>query len=222
MMRRSFLALTGVSAAASLRGAEAAPQARRPPRDPARLAARNRDRSAVIAQHGMVCASQPLAALVTSTFSPAGGMCSAESAIASDAALGEQWSPRAAAWAAISSPSCGAGEERRLYGLNASGRAPLAWTLEKARESRAPRRRSRRQSPLFLERARLRQRLAGPERALRPPRSRPACSSLRSNTRVPGFPVSPIIASHFSSWRDAEYPHLDAVYHPGGQSSGVR
>jgi gamma-glutamyltranspeptidase/glutathione hydrolase len=32
-----------------------------------------------------------------------------------------------------------------------------------------------------------------------------------------GFPVSPIIASHFTSWKDADAPHLAAVFHPGGR-----
>src|SRR3989304_5109581 len=32
-----------------------------------------------------------------------------------------------------------------------------------------------------------------------------------------GFPVSPIIASHFSGWRGAGFPHLAPVFHPGGR-----
>ena len=213
MMRRSFLALTGVSAAAGLRSVEAAVQAGRPPRDPARLAARNRDRSAVIAQHGMVCASQPLAALVGIDVLKAGGTC-VDAAIATNAALG-----------LMEPASCGIGgdlfaivwveKEQRLYGLNASGRAPLAWTLEKAHAlglQRIPR-----QSPLSWS-------VPGcvsgwqalSERFGRLGLARVLEASIEYARA--GFPVSPIIASHFTSWRDADYPHLAAVYHPGGKA----
>ena len=181
MMRRSFLALTGVSAAVGWKGAEAAVQVGRPPSDPARLAARNRDRSAVIAQHGMVCASQPLAALVGIDMLKAGGSC-VDAAIATNAALG-----------LMEPASCGIGgdlfaivwseKDRKLYGLNASGRAPAAWTLEKAQRTRPPAHPA--PEPAVLERARLRQRLAGAQRALRPSRSRPRCSHPRSSTRAP-------------------------------------
>ena len=120
MMRRSFLALTGVSAAAGFRSVEAAVQVGRPPRDPARLAARNRDRSAVIAQHGMVCASQPLAAQVGIDILKEGGNA-VDAAIAVNAALGLM-EPDGAASAAICSRSSGTPRSGRLYGLNASGR----------------------------------------------------------------------------------------------------
>jgi gamma-glutamyltranspeptidase/glutathione hydrolase len=215
MRRRAFLALTGASAAVGLRSADAAMEVGRPPSDPARLVARNRDRSAVVAQGGMVCASQPLAALIGVDVLKAGGTC-VDAALATNAALG-----------LMEPASCGIGgdlfaiawveKDRRLYGLNASGRAPAAWTLEKARGlglQRIPR-----QSPLswsvpgcvsgwhaLSERfGRL-----GLARVLAP-----AIEYARA-----GFPVSPVIASHFTSWRDGEYPHLGAVYHPGGRAPG--
>lgn len=215
MRRRSFLALTGAAAGSGLLKAEAAAQTGRPPHDPARLVARNRDRSAVIAQRGMVCASQPLAALVGVDVLKAGGSC-VDAAIATNAALG-----------LMEPASCGIGgdlfailwveKDRKLYGLNASGRAPAAWTLEKAQAlglQRIPR-----QSPLswsvpgcvsgwqaLSERfGRL-----GLARVLEP-----SIDYARA-----GFPVSPIIASHFSSWKDADAPHLSAVYHPGGRVPG--
>jgi len=215
MMRRSFLALTGVSAAAGWKGAEAGVQVGRPPSDPARLAARNRDRSAVIAQHGMVCASQPLAALVGIDVLKAGGS-SVDAAIATNAALG-----------LMEPASCGIGgdlfaivwseKDRKLYGLNASGRAPAAWTLEKARSlglQRIPR-----QSPLSWS-------VPGcvsgwqalSERFGRLGLARllgPSIEYARA-----GFPVSPIIASHFNAWNDAEYPQLAPVFHPGGRVPG--
>jgi gamma-glutamyltranspeptidase / glutathione hydrolase len=212
MLRRTFLALTGATAGSGLVSAEAALEVGRPPRDPVRLVARNRDRSAVVAQRGMVCASQPLATLIGVDVLKAGGTC-VDAAIATNAALG-----------LMEPASCGIGgdlfaivwveKDRRLYGLNASGRAPAAWTLEKAQRlglERIPR-----QSPLswsvpgcvsgwqaLSERfGRL-----GLARVLEP-----SIEYARA-----GFPVSPIIASHFTSWRDEEYPHLSAVFHPGGR-----
>lgn len=212
MMRRSFLALTGASAAVGWKGAEGGVQVGRPPSDPARLAARNRDRSAVIAQHGMVCASQPLAALVGIDVLKAGGSC-VDAAIATNAALG-----------LMEPASCGIGgdlfaivwseKDRKLYGLNASGRAPAAWTLEKARSlglQRIPR-----QSPLSWS-------VPGcvsgwqalSERFGRLGLARVLAPSIEYARA--GFPVSPIIASHFSGWRDADFPHLAPVFHPGGR-----
>ncbi|HEX9187630.1 MAG TPA: gamma-glutamyltransferase, partial [Vicinamibacteria bacterium] len=215
MRRRSFLALTGAAAGSGVLGAEAAVPVSRPPRDPARLVARNRDRSSVIAQRGMVCASQPLAALVGVDVLKAGGTC-VDAAIATNAALG-----------LMEPASCGIGgdlfailwieRDRKLYGLNASGRAPAAWTLEKAQGlglTRIPR-----QSPLSWS-------VPGcvsgwqalSERFGRLGLGRVLATSIEYARA--GFPVSPIIASHFTSWKDADAPHLAAVYHPGGRAPG--
>jgi gamma-glutamyltranspeptidase/glutathione hydrolase len=194
------------------RGAEAGVIPGKPPRDAARLESRNRDRSAVIGQRGMVCASQPLAALIGVDMLRAGGTC-VDAAIATNAALG-----------LMEPMSCGLGgdlfaivwieKDRRLYGLNASGRSPAAWTLEKARAlglTSIPRK-----SPLswsvpgcvsgwqaLSERfGRL-----GLRRVLEP-----SIDYARA-----GFPLSPIIAEEFTGWKDAEFPHLAAVFHPGGR-----
>jgi gamma-glutamyltranspeptidase / glutathione hydrolase len=212
MLRRTFLALTGASAAVGGKGAETMLTLGKPPHDPVRLAARNRDRSAVIGQRGMVCASQPLATLIGVDVLKAGGSC-VDAAIATNAALG-----------LMEPANCGLGgdlfaivwieKDRKLYGLNASGRAPAGWTLEKARGlgfERIPRK-----SPLswsvpgcvsgwqaLSERfGRL-----GLARVLEP---------VIEYARA-GFPVSPIIALEFTSWKDDEYPHLAAVFHPGGR-----
>ena len=185
------------------------------PNDAARLANRNRDRSAVVARHGMVCASQPLAAQVGVDMLKAGGSC-VDAAIATNAALG-----------LMEPASCGIGgdlfaivwveKERRLYGLNASGRAPAGWTLDEARKRNLdsiPRR-----SPLSWSVpgcvsgwSLLSERFGrlGLARVLEP-----AIGYARE-----GFPVSPIIASQFDAWTDAQAPHLAAVFHPGGQVPG--
>jgi gamma-glutamyltranspeptidase/glutathione hydrolase len=220
MHRRQFITMAGSAAAAGgagayRSGAEAAVTVGRPPQDAARLALRNRDRSAVVASRGMVCASQPLAALVGVDVLKAGGSA-VDAAIATNAALG-----------LMEPASCGIGGDlfaivwsegdRKLYGLNASGRAPAAWTLEKARTlglERIPRK-----SPLSWSVPgcvsgwqALGERFGrlGLARLLEP-----SIEYARA-----GFPLSPIIASHFASWRDAEAPHLAAVYHPGGRVPG--
>lgn len=96
------------------------------------FAPRNQNRSTVICRNGMVCASQPLAAMVGIDVLKAGGNC-IDAAISANAMLG------------LTEPAmCGIGgdlfailwsePDQRLYGLNASGRSPYDWTLEKAAE----------------------------------------------------------------------------------------
>ena len=211
MQRRTFLALAGATAASGFVKVEAAPAGGGPPLDRTRMNERNRDRSPVVAQRGMVCASQPLATSIGVDVLKAGGTC-VDAAIATNAALG-----------LMEPVSCGIGgdlfaivwieKDRKLYGLNASGRAPAGWTLEQARKlglERIPRR-----SPLawsvpgcvsgwkaLSERfGRL-----GLARVLEP-----AIAYARD-----GFPLSPIIAASFGAWRDDEAPHPAAVFHPGG------
>jgi gamma-glutamyltranspeptidase / glutathione hydrolase len=100
-----------------------------------RLAAHDRpcgplrkSRSAVMARHGMAATSQPLATAVAIRVLPDGGNA-VDAAVAANAVLG-----------VVEPMSCGPGgdlfaivwdaETRKLHGLNASGRAPHAATLE--------------------------------------------------------------------------------------------
>jgi gamma-glutamyltranspeptidase/glutathione hydrolase len=91
---------------------------------------RTRNRSTIAASHGMVCASEPLAAMAGVDILKAGGNC-IDAAITTNAMLG------------LTEPAMnGIGgdlfaivwieSEQKLLGLNASGRAPYSWNLEEA------------------------------------------------------------------------------------------
>ncbi|CAM2065170.1 gamma-glutamyltransferase [Sulfidibacter corallicola] len=92
-------------------------------------------RSEVIAPHGMVATSQPLATQVGLDVLKAGGSA-VDAAIAANAALG-----------LMEPTGCGIGgdlfaivwdaSEKKLYGLNASGRSPLGLSLERLKQELA-------------------------------------------------------------------------------------
>jgi len=98
--------------------------------DTEQLIARNRNRSTAVCQKGMVCASQPLAAMAGVDILKAGGNC-VDAAIGTNAMLGltepQMNGIGGDLFAILWSES-----DQRLYGLNASGRSPYAWSLEKA------------------------------------------------------------------------------------------
>ena len=131
MDRRRFLQIAGFGSLAhvSAQGGESQ-QGFGPFLDRGRLRARNNNRSTVVCQNGIVCASQPLAALAGVDVLKAGGNC-IDAAICTNAMLGltEPGSNGiggdlfAIAWIE---------KDKRLYGLNASGRAPYDWNLEAA------------------------------------------------------------------------------------------
>ncbi|MHB9880958.1 gamma-glutamyltransferase family protein [Pacificimonas sp. ICDLI1SI03] len=92
-------------------------------------------RSAVLGRHGMAATSQPLATQIALDVLKQGGSA-ADAAIAANAALGLM-EPTGNGmggdlFAIVWSPT-----EKKLYGLNASGRAPLGQTLEQLRAASA-------------------------------------------------------------------------------------
>lgn len=216
MNRRSFFKATGAASAMALasfssRRAGAATS----PIDLDRLSARNRDRSSVVCQNGIVATSQPLATIAGIDILKAGGNC-IDAAITANAMLG------------LTEPaSCGIGgdlfailwseKDQKLFGLNASGRAPYDWNLDRAAElelDRIPR-----QSPLCWSVpgcvsgwGELNQRFGTKPLA--------ECLDAAIGYAHDGFPLSPIISTHFSAWTDNLAKHMAAVYHPDGEVPG--
>jgi len=146
MKRRTFLELGGTAAAAAALGG-ASRQDRAVVKEDGPLASgkenvmridrttlqhRNQNRSTVACQKGIVCASQPVATMAGVDVLKAGGNA-VDAAVCANAML-----------SLVEPPSCGPGgdlfaivwieKERKLYGLNASGRAPYDWNLEAAQD----------------------------------------------------------------------------------------
>jgi gamma-glutamyltranspeptidase/glutathione hydrolase len=138
MKRRSFLQLTGAASASTFLGLDSLNTKARAgsgERDAMRidqelLRHRNQNRSTVVCQNGIVCTSQPLAGMAGIDVLKAGGNA-IDAAVCASAML-----------SVVEPMSCGPGgdlfailwieKDQKLYGLNASGRAPYDWNLEKA------------------------------------------------------------------------------------------
>jgi gamma-glutamyltranspeptidase/glutathione hydrolase len=94
------------------------------------LKVRNQNRSTVVCQNGIVCSSQPLASMAGVDILKAGGNA-IDAAICANAML-----------SLVEPMMCGPGgdlfaivwneKEKRLLGLNASGRSPYNWSISKA------------------------------------------------------------------------------------------
>lgn len=139
MERRSFLRLTSAATASTFLGlnsslveAQAAGKEKNTMTiDRAMLQNRNQNRSTVVCQNGIVCTSQPLAGMAGIDILKGGGNA-IDAAVCANAMLG-----------LVEPMSCGPGgdlfaivwieKDRKLYGLNASGRSPYNWNLDEAR-----------------------------------------------------------------------------------------
>jgi gamma-glutamyltranspeptidase/glutathione hydrolase len=138
MKRRSFLKLTGGACTSAFLGSKVsmAGQHGADATDSgifvnrSLLQKRNQNRSTVACQNGIVCSSQPLASMAGVDILKAGGNA-VDAAICANAMLG-----------VVEPMMCGPGgdlfaivwsaKEQRLLGLNASGRSPYDWSLDKA------------------------------------------------------------------------------------------
>lgn len=139
MKRRSFFKLAGGAGASALWARNPSftetstlpGESRDVPINTARLQNRNQNRSTVVCQHGMVCTSQPLASMAGADILKAGGNA-IDAAVCANAML-----------SVVEPMMCGPGgdlfaivwseKDQRLFGLNASGRAPYDWNLDDAR-----------------------------------------------------------------------------------------
>ena len=211
MNRRRFLQFAGLSSIATAHAFTAENVNNVTARlDRGRLAARNGNRSTVVCQHGIVCASQPLASQAGVDILKAGGNC-IDAAICTNAMLG------------LTEPaSNGIGgdlfaivwieKEKKLYGLNASGRAPYDWNLDSAQAlglTSIPR-----LSPLSWSVPGcvsgwgvLNGRFGKLDLA--------NCLEAAIEYAKNGFPLSPIISGSFA-FDPKQAPDLAKVYHPGG------
>jgi gamma-glutamyltranspeptidase/glutathione hydrolase len=138
MKRRSFLKFTGsVCTSAFLggnlsfgKGRDASAARGSVHIDDSMLQNRNQNRSTVVCQNGIVCSSQPLASFAGVDILKGGGNA-IDAAICANAML-----------SVVEPMMCGPGgdlfaivwneKERRLFGLNASGRSPYDWTIQQA------------------------------------------------------------------------------------------
>ncbi len=224
MKRRSFVKLTGGACASALLGWDPARAAddgdhgdggstRGEGRllDREILQSRNQNRSTVVCQNGMVCASQPLAAMAGLDLLKAGGNA-VDAAVCANAML-----------SLVEPMSCGPGgdlfailwieKEKKLFGLNASGRSPYDWSLEDAQKLGL--REIAADSPLSWSVPGC---VGGWEALLKRFGKLGLAKALEAAIFYArdGFPVSPIIARSWSidARRD---PNLAAAYLPDGK-----
>jgi gamma-glutamyltranspeptidase / glutathione hydrolase len=179
--------------------------------DKEELQYRNQNRSTVVSQNGMICTSQPLATMTGIDTLRAGGNA-IDAAIAANAVL-----------SVVEPMSCGPGgdlfaivwieKEKKLYGLNASGRSPFNWSLEKANKL------GLKEIPTFGSLSWSVPGCVSGWDALSTKFGKLAFKDLFAaaiNYSHEGFPVSPVIARGWNSVDFANYPSLAKVYAPDG------
>ena len=138
MKRRSFLKLAGCTCTSAFLGSNVSSAGNYGTDatdsgvfvDRALLQNRNQNRSTVVCQNGIVCSSQPLASMAGVDILKAGGNA-VDAAVCANAML-----------SLVEPMMCGPGgdlfaivwnaKEQKLLGLNASGRSPYDWSLDKA------------------------------------------------------------------------------------------
>ena len=219
MERRTFLQSVGWAVPTMLSGlggilssAPCRAAAGGPPISRSLLAQRNQNRSTVVAQHGMVCTAVPLASMVGIDVLQAGGNA-IDAVIAANAML-----------SLVEPMSCGPGgdlfailwseKHRKLFGLNASGRAPYDWSLQQALDL------GLKEIPVYSPLAWSVPGCVSGWEALHKrfgklPFARllePAIEHAKN-----GFPLSPIVAAGWVSPASEDKPGLKSTYLPDGQ-----
>lgn len=217
MERRTFLQVLGAGTATFVsapfhricRGSEQL--SGRPPIQAGLLASRNQNRSTVVARNGMVCTSQALASMAGIDVLQAGGSA-VDAAIAANAMLG-----------LVEPMSCGPGgdlfaivwseKDRKLFGLNASGRSPYEWNLQQARDM------GLKEIPVYSPLAWSVPGCVSGWAALHERFGRLSFARLLEPViqhAREGFPVSPVIA-HSWSFGSLDTPGLRSTYLPDGK-----
>lgn len=219
MERRTFLQLLGGVGASTLICADpflstcrATGEGGSPPIQRDLLAHRNQNRSAVIARHGMVCTSQPLASMAGIDVLRAGGTA-VDAAIAANAML-----------CLVEPMMCGPGgdlfaivwneRQQKLFGLNASGRSPYDWNLQQALDLGLT------EIPVYSPLAWSVPGCVSGWAALHERFGKLAFARLLEPTihhARDGFPVSPVIADSWSFHSSMEEPGLHETFLPDGK-----
>ena len=172
---------------------------------------RNQNRSTVVSQNGMVCTSQPLASMAGIDILKAGGNA-IDAAVCANAML-----------SLVEPMSCGPGgdlfaivwieKEKKLYGLNASGRSPYDWDINAATSL------GLKEIPVYGPLSWSVPGCVSGWKALLDRFGRQNMAQVLDAPTVyakDGFPVSPIIARSWSSIKSKKYPTLIRPYVPGG------
>jgi gamma-glutamyltranspeptidase/glutathione hydrolase len=173
---------------------------------------RNRNRSTVACRHGIVCTSQPLASIAGTDVLKSGGNA-IDAAICANAML-----------SVVEPMNCGPGgdlfaivwieKEHKLFGLNASGRAPYDWDLNAAKEKGLA------SIPGYSTLAwNVPGCVSGWEALLNRFGSRTPAQLLDAPIRYAreGFPVSPIIADDWP-FNAQQFPTLAKTFMPDGKA----
>jgi len=173
---------------------------------------RNQNRSTVVCQNGIVCTSQPLASMAGIDILKAGGNA-IDAAICANAVL-----------SVVEPMSCGPGgdlfaivwveKEKKLYGLNASGRSPYDWSLSDVETL------GLQEIPTYGP---LSWSVPGCVSGWEALRQKFGTSNLNDLLAAAvhyardGFPVSPIIARSWKRVDATKHPTLGKTYAPGGK-----
>ena len=209
LKRRDFMRFCGLGASAAC-GTAFATSSLGPFLDTKKSLLRNNNRSTVVCQNGIVCTSQPLASMTGIDILKAGGNC-IDAAITANATLG-----------LVEPAMNGIGgdlfailwveKDKKLYGLNASGRAPYDWNLEAAGKlgfENIPQGIHSWTVPGCVSGWSLLNERFGKFKLA-------DCLSPAIDYARDGFPVSPLISTHFM-WDDSLAPGLAKVFHPNGK-----